>query len=425
MQATGHGPQGLVDLEEPADLVHDVVEATGLVPAGRGDRVAVHRVADPGDLGAGLRDPLDERGQGLADRRGAHARDERQPARFAVGVDLVDERERVVDGGLRPQLDPDGVADPRGEVHVRTVELTGALPDPDHVRGDVVGTALAHVLGGGTAQRRFLVEGPGHRALVVEQERLVAGPELDGLQGVEVGAAGGHELHGLVDVPREGVVLGVGRGGREAAVPLVDLAQVRVAAGRERPDEVQRRGRRVVGPEQALRVGDPRLGGERVVVDGVAAVGGQGDAVAGLVVAGTRLGELPRHPADLDDGQARAVGQDGRHLQHRLQPAADAVGRRPREGLGAVPALEQERLAPGGLGQLPAQLVGLTREDQGGIRRELRVHLGQRGGVRPLRLLGGGQVGPRDAGQTRGVRRRGSAHAGKCRTPRGAGSPGL
>ena len=40
---------------------------------------------------------------------------------------------------------------------------------------------------------------------------------------------------------------------------------------------------------------------ERVVVDGVAAVGGQLDAVAGLASAAARLGELPGHPADLDD----------------------------------------------------------------------------------------------------------------------------
>ena len=52
VDAAGVGAEGAVDLEEARDLVEDVVEAAGLVAARGLERVAVHRVADPGDRGA-------------------------------------------------------------------------------------------------------------------------------------------------------------------------------------------------------------------------------------------------------------------------------------------------------------------------------------------------------------------------------------
>ena len=55
VDAAGVGAERAVDLEEALDLVQHVVEAAGLVAAGRLEGVAVHRVADPGDLGAARR----------------------------------------------------------------------------------------------------------------------------------------------------------------------------------------------------------------------------------------------------------------------------------------------------------------------------------------------------------------------------------
>ena len=77
---------------------------------------------------------------------------------------------------------------------------------------------------------------------------------------------------------------------------------------------------------------------------------GRRHALARLVAAAARLGVLPGHPADLDHRHRRAVGEDGRHLQDRLDPVADVVGGRRGEGLGAVAALQHERLTAGGRG---------------------------------------------------------------------------
>ena len=61
----------------------------------------------------------------------------------------------------RAELHADRVADLRGELDVRAVELAGALADPEEVAGHVVRQLRARV-------------DAGQRELVVEQQRLVA-----------------------------------------------------------------------------------------------------------------------------------------------------------------------------------------------------------------------------------------------------------
>src|SRR3954464_6514744 len=50
VDAAGPGPERAVHVEEPLHLLDDVVEAAGLVARARLEGVAMHRVADPGDL---------------------------------------------------------------------------------------------------------------------------------------------------------------------------------------------------------------------------------------------------------------------------------------------------------------------------------------------------------------------------------------
>ena len=281
---------------------------------------------------------------------------------------------------LADDLDADRVSHRGDEVDVRAVEVAGALPHPHEVARGVVELAGAGV-------------DAGHRPLVVEHERLVGGEELGGAHRLEVGAAGPHELHRLVDVLRQALVAHVGGVGDEALVPVVHVAQVGEATGGEGAHEVQRGAARVVGVHEALGVGGARLEGELEVVDHVAAVGRQGHALAGLVVARAGLGVLPGHPADLDHRHRGAVGEHGRHLQDRLDPVADVVGGRRGEGLGAVAALEHERLAARHRGHPVAQHVALAGEDERRVARERGHGRVEGGAVGPDRLLGGRQVG--------------------------------
>ncbi|MGX1269451.1 hypothetical protein RKD18_002645 [Streptomyces phaeoluteigriseus] len=304
-----------------------------------------------------------------------------------------------------PSLMPIGFADLRRELDVRVVQLPGALPDPHHVRGDVVQAAGAGV-------------DAGEGRLVVEEQRLVGGVELDGLELLRVGPAGVHEVERLVDLAGQLLVALAGRGRLdEVLVPGVDLAQVGVTAGGEGADQVQRGGGRVVHPLQALGVRDAGGLVEVEAVDRVTAVRRQGHAVAGLGVLGAGLGVLARDPAHLHDRHGSGVGEDGAHLEERLQLVADLVGRHRVEGLGAVAALEEERLSLGDSRQPGAQLIALAREDERRIRLEVRDHCAQSLGVGVLGLLRRGQVSPGVASARAGLSVHGHAShiTGSCR----------
>ena len=375
------GAQGAVHLEEAADLVEDRLEAAGLVAVVRGDGVAVHGVGDPGDGAPVGAHRLHQRRQGLADAVGAHAGDEGQASGQALGVEAVHEPGEVVGGRGGADLDAHGVVDAGEDGDVGAVGLAGALPHPEHVGGGVVEAPGAGVLAD-------------HGVLVLQEEGLVGGVEVDLAQGLEVHACGLHEAHGPVELLGEGLEALVGGVGGEAAVPGVDLAQVRVAAHREGADEVEGGARAQVGVQHAGGVGDAGLGGELVAVDGVAAEGGQGDLAAGLGVRAAGLGVLAGHAADLDHGRGGAVGEDRGHLEDGLDLEADVVGRVVGEGLGAVPAHEDEGVPGAGLGDEVAQGVDLSGEDERGPAAQIRHHVGQRDLIGVGGLLEGRQVAP-------------------------------
>src|SRR5271165_2862835 len=72
MDATRVRAERAVHLEKPGDLIQHVIEVSCLVAAGHLNRVAVHRVACPHDLGPAGRDCLHQRRQRLAYPARAH-----------------------------------------------------------------------------------------------------------------------------------------------------------------------------------------------------------------------------------------------------------------------------------------------------------------------------------------------------------------
>jgi hypothetical protein len=108
---------------------------------------------------------LDDRREQVADGVAAHARDERHAPVDTGGIDALHERDRLLRGGRRPDLDADRVGQERGQGDVGAVDLAGAVADPQPV--------------GRQEEQAVLVEAQ-ERALVVEDEHLVARVELDG-----------------------------------------------------------------------------------------------------------------------------------------------------------------------------------------------------------------------------------------------------
>ena len=221
---------------------------------------------------------------------------------------------------------------------MRAVELVGAVTDPQQVRGAVVPVAGDAVAAG---QRLF----------VPEQQRFVRRVEVDLVQlgfVLQVDAARGHEPECAIDLLRELVVaLAFATAGNEFEVPLVGAAEIGEAALRERTQQVERRRGLVVAAHHPLGVGATGPGLEFEVVDDVAEVRRQLDAVSPLDRCRARLGELSRDAADLQGRHAGAVGEHERHLEDHLQLVADAVGREVGERLGAVACVQQEPVAFG------------------------------------------------------------------------------
>jgi hypothetical protein len=258
----------------------------------------------------------------------------------------------------------------------------------------------------------------------------VAVEQVDAVQRRGVDAARPHEGQRTVDLTGDDLVAHAGRRrGHEVLVPVVDGVQVGQATPRVGADHVHRRGRVRVGAHQPVRVRDPLLEDRLQVVDHVAAVRRQAERVG---VRGSRLRVLTGHPADLDHRNARPVRQDDGHLQQRAGGALQVRLGVEVEGLRAVAALQQERLAPRHVGQPHAEVVDLAGRDDRRHRRQRGEDGVQRGAVRPQRLLGGRQVPPpvqpgKQLGETHGPRvrpprapSRGSPRACERRGGRGA-----
>ncbi len=118
-------------------------------------------------------------------------------------------------------------------------------------------------------------------------------------------------------------------------------------------------------------------GGELRSVDDVAAIGRQRDVALRLVVRRARLGELAGHAAHLHHRQGRAEGQHDGHLQQHAERVADDVGGEIRKTLGAVAALQHERLALGGERQVRLQPPRLAGEHQRRVLGDPRLHRGE------------------------------------------------
>uniref|UniRef100_A0A0N4ZJN4 LigA n=1 Tax=Parastrongyloides trichosuri TaxID=131310 RepID=A0A0N4ZJN4_PARTI len=375
VDAAGMDALGLGHVDEGADLAHDAIERTGLVAVAGLQRIAVHRVDRPDDaLARRLHRPHQAR-QAVARLVVAEAADQRQTARSVVRVQGVDQRQQVVRRHGRPALDPDGVGDAAHELDVGAVQLAGALADPQHVGRGVEPFA------GRTVQAR-------QGALDVQQQGFVAGEDLDARQvGMRLGRDADrlHEGQGLGDLVGQ---LAVGRARAvvgEAQSPAVDVVEVRIPPARKGAQQVQRRGRLVIGADQALRIGRALFRGEAHAVDDVAPIGRQLDPADLFDRRRARLGELTGDAAHLHHRLATGEGQDHRHLQDQAEGVADVVGRELLEALGAVAALQQEGVARLDLGQVAGELARLARKDKGRHRAQLVFDARQFGGVRIVR----------------------------------------
>ena len=164
-------------------------------------------------------------------------------------------------------------------------------------------------------------------------------------------------------------------------------AEIGKTAGGERAQQIERRRRLPVRHQLALWIRDTRLRGEGDVVDDVAPIARQLDTVDLLGIRRARFGELAGDAADLHHRQRAGIGQHDGHLQQHTEEVANIVGAVLGKALGAVAALQQERLAGGNAAQRLFQVAGLTGKNQRRKRGQLRLDIRQCLGIGVIRHL--------------------------------------
>ena len=146
--------------------------------------------------------------------------------------------------------------------------------------------------------------------------------------------------------------------------PIFGMMQIGKAAINQRPHEIHRHRRTRMRLDHAARIGHPRLRGEVRAIDDIAAVAGQGDAVAGLAIGRSRLSVLTGKPAHPHHRHFQPMHQHQTHLQQHLEPVGDhfriTFGKRFR----AIATLQQKALAFLCLGQLLFQRQNFARGHQ-------------------------------------------------------------
>ena len=333
-----------VNAERDIQLFQDVLEAPCLESAAGRFGVAVHRVADPQHRLARLANRLDGPRQGGLHVARAEAVDQGEAPRLILGVERGDQP--LQPGGIhrRADLDGDGIGDTAKVLDVRAVELRGAHSDPRQVRGKVVPAVLSR----DEASLRLFIEQmqPLVARVEVDDRRLVHAASTDAFEEIEGIADRAHDaLVGFLEL----------RMLDEAEVPILGMVQIGETAIDQRPNKIQCQRRPLVAPQQQLGIRRARLGGEFRAIDEIAAVARKREPVAGLHVRRAGLGVLPGHAPDADDRFLQPVQQHETHLQENLQLFRDGVGFAVGERLGAIAALQQERLPALGGGQTLAQ----------------------------------------------------------------------
>src|SRR5882672_9377038 len=169
MDAAGVRALRRVDGEERFHLRQDPVEGTGLVAAGRGDGVAVHRIARPDDHMTFALHGADQLRQMIADLVRTEAVDQREASGLIVRIEHVDQPQQFIRLERGTALQSDRILDAAEIFHMAVIELAGAVADPDHM-----------------ARRRIVTPAcgidPGEGLFIAEQQRLVAGIEIGGAQ---------------------------------------------------------------------------------------------------------------------------------------------------------------------------------------------------------------------------------------------------
>src|SRR5579871_3263600 len=343
-----------VDIERLVQFTKNFLEVARLQAAIGSSRVAVHRIAAPQHRAAGGLGGSDQSRQMLRDALAAEPVNEREPARLVFRIESRDQPLDTIGRNGGPDFHANGVADAAEVFHVGAIRVGGAHPDPWKMRREIEPALLPRYL----ACLRLLVR---------KVQPLVAGEEVDPVEAAGVFAGQVfHEAERFVNSPRRPPVFaGHRRVADPVQVPVVEVMRIDKPAYYQGTNEVDGQSGTLIAAQHEAWVGHSGLGCEVGTIDEIAAIGGQGQAVAGFELLGTRLGILARKAPNAHHALLRAVDQNQAHLQQNFDLVGDRRGVAGIEAFRAIAALQQEALAANSFGQLRLEIQHFPRSDEG------------------------------------------------------------
>src|SRR5215469_179935 len=246
------------------------------------------------------------------------------------------------------------------------VRLTGTVADPQHVARRAVPISRGGI-------------DTGERLLVGQKQGLMTGIEIRGLKlrmTLKIEPAGTHETQRFQNTVGEFHISTRLRAiFNEPEHPLMHAAETGVPTACKRSQQIEGRGRLSIGFKLTPRVGRAGAWREFDVIDDVAAVTWQVNAIARLRGRGTRLGKLAGDATKFYHRQAARISEHRGHLQKQTEEIADIVGAVLSKALGAIATLQEKGVTGGNTRKRLFQAAGLAGKHQGRKARKLPFNL--------------------------------------------------
>src|SRR5689334_8977211 len=204
--------------------------------------------------------------------------DQRQAAGLAGGIDELDPTCQLLPVGACPYLDTDWIFYAADVFDMSALGLIGAESNPRKMSGEVEKAGAPR---DSASLRLFVAEVEGFMGSEEVDAVALAGTDAEDVLHEDQGVGNGAR-HPMVLVGHRGVLDPI-------EIEVLGVMKVGKAAFDEGPDEVQGERGALVAAQQELRIGGAAFEREVGPVDDIAAVGGEGDAAAGLFIGGARL----------------------------------------------------------------------------------------------------------------------------------------
>lgn len=133
MDSTRIGAHTFMDREELLDFLHNILEPSGLKPSCTILGIAMTRIAAPNDVASLALDSVNKFRKMLFHLPRSHTGNQRNSARFVLGIENIQQPDEVIGAETRPTFDTNRIRDAPHKLDMRTIRLAGTIAKPQKV----------------------------------------------------------------------------------------------------------------------------------------------------------------------------------------------------------------------------------------------------------------------------------------------------